>query len=226
MISTATSPAPPHPPPPLCLAIWWLGGCAGTGGLLAWHGSAALGFLLLWTYLLPPLLARALGHAAVFGALIPASPGYRRWLRLDGLQEIYNRLPWLEEALRLLPGGYSAWLRLWGSRIGRDVRWRAGVRVTERYLLDIGDGVILETGCHLHGHAWANEQRLLVDAIRLAPHSIVGAGASIGPGCVLYPREILPAGEALPPFTMVRHQRRMSLLKTSPVPRCPPIFSV
>ena len=66
----------------------------------------------------------------------------RRAIRRDGaghqLQVLYSAFP----ALRLVPGLYSAWLRLWGSRVGRAVYWTPQVKITDRGLLKVGDGVV------------------------------------------------------------------------------------
>ena len=58
------------------------------------------------------------------------------WWLLLNLQVVFCRFSFLEELLRMVPGLYSAWLRLWGSRIGRLTYWAAGTAVLERQFLE------------------------------------------------------------------------------------------
>jgi len=200
---------------PLCSWIFWVGGCALIGSSAAWHWTISIVCALLWIYLVPPLIARFFHRARPFGVLSHLSADYLHWQRLNTLQTLFNRFGCLEEGLRLLPGVYSAWLRLWGSQIGCKVQWHPGVKVTDRYLLEIGDNVIMETGCLLHSHTRLPDQRLIVDTIRLQTACIIGPHATIGPGCHIYTREFLPAGHSLPPFTVLKQQRAMCLVKTT-----------
>ena len=85
------------------------------------------GWWLLWSlfflYLFPPLCQR--GHQLVWplqeGLSELSKPAYSPWWTTLQLQAVFNAAPSLEAILRLVPGVYSCWLRLWGSRIGRGV---------------------------------------------------------------------------------------------------------
>ena len=68
------------------------------------------------------------------------------------MQLIFIALPALEAILRLIPGVYSAWLRLWGSHVGKHVYWTPLIEITDRDLLDIGDRVIFghRAACYNH----------------------------------------------------------------------------
>ena len=96
--------------------------------------AAAAGAVLL---LLPPLAARFLLRARPLeiGRHVVGSPTFFTWWAVASLQGLYNRIPAIEETLRLVPGLYSAWLRLWGARIGRLTFWAPGVQVLDRPLL-------------------------------------------------------------------------------------------
>ena len=72
---------------------------------------------------------------------------------------IFCRLPMLEEIMRLVPGLYSLWLRLWGARVGRLTYWGAGLRILDRSFLHIGDDVIFGAAVRLNPHVLTrNEQ--------------------------------------------------------------------
>ena len=58
------------------------------------------------------------------------------------VQLLYGAVPLLETVLRLIPGAYSAWLRLWGSRIGKGGYRTPQVQVLDRSLLEVGDGAV------------------------------------------------------------------------------------
>src|SRR5215813_15128228 len=81
--------------------------------------------LVAAVYLLPPLTLRL--HNLIWpldeGPLNLAEPKYAAWWGAHQIQLIFIALPQLEAILRLIPGCYSMWLRLWGSRIGRGVYW-------------------------------------------------------------------------------------------------------
>lgn len=178
------------------VGVWWMP--------LGWGARAVAGAAVL--YLLPPFLARAL--FAVFGKPrgrfpVAGSPFMVWWASLQ-LQMVFCRFPALEEALRMLPGCYSAWLRLWGSRVGRLTYWAPGTMVLDRSYLDVGDDVSLGAGVRLNGHVIALSEsgavELIVDDIFL------GAGCSVGGYCLLTagarvaPGASTRAALSLPPY--------------------------
>src|ERR1044072_2436606 len=67
-------------------------------------------------YILPPLSLRA--HQAVFpikeGRSNLAKRQYSPWWGAHQIQVLYTAVPQLEALLRIIPGAYSAWLRLCG----------------------------------------------------------------------------------------------------------------
>jgi len=143
-----------------------------------WPWRALAGLFVL--YLVPRLLANLVRRC------LPIRPGwiplgsrdYFVWWFLLNLQVLFCRFPALEEGLRLIPKFYSAWLRLWGSRIGRYVYWAAGVDILDRSFLDIGDAVVFGAGVRLNPHVVArNEHGTLM--LALAPIQI-GSRAMVG----------------------------------------------
>ncbi|MGA9772634.1 MAG: acyl transferase [Blastocatellia bacterium] len=153
--------------------------------------------LVLIVYLLPPLTLRL--HEIFFplgeGLSKLSEPKYSHWWGAHQIQLIYIALPQLEALLRLVPGLYSAWLRLWGSRIGRKVYWTPNVEITDRSLLEIGDGVVFGHHCKLLGHAIkprGGAVLLYLRRIHIGRDVFIGAGSRIGPGAVINDGSYLP----------------------------------
>jgi hypothetical protein len=175
-----------------------------------------LALALFWLYLLPPLLGRLalalLGRPD--GEYTPETRAYRTWWLLTQLQVLYGRVALLEEALRIIPGAYSLWLRLWGSQVSLLVLWSPGVMITDRYLLRVAKGVVVGTRSTLGGHIATVDGRgeylLTVAPIVLEEGSVVGALAGLGPGCHVFARETVPAGRLLPPFCAWKDGRKVT----------------
>jgi hypothetical protein len=49
---------------------------------------------------------------------------YSPWWGGHQIQIIYYAVPQFEGLLRIIPGAFSLWLRLWGSSIGKNVYWK------------------------------------------------------------------------------------------------------
>jgi hypothetical protein len=153
--------------------------------------------LILIVYLLPPVTLRI--HEIFFplreGLSKLSEPKYSHWWGAHQIQIIYIALPQLESALRLVPGLYSAWLRLWGSRVGRKVYWTPNIEITDRSLLEIGDRVVFGHKCKLLGHAIKPKGGaviLYLRAIKIGRDVFIGAGSRIGPGAVISDGSYLP----------------------------------
>jgi hypothetical protein len=115
---------------------------------------SALGIFAAWpsgwsvfVYVLPPIVLRILlrwtpikpGVAEVDGRKFSA------WLAAHHVQAFYDALPYLESLLRVIPGFYSMWLRMWGSRIGYGVEWPVRMDVLDRNLIEVGNRVTFAT---------------------------------------------------------------------------------
>ena len=176
---------------------------------------ARIGAVLATLLVLPPLLAR-LVHAL---APLPASRisvesgGFLSWWATAQFQIIFNRLPMIEELLRMIPGVYSNWLRLWGSRIGRLTYWSPGMVVLDREYLDLGDDVVFGAGVRLNGHVILRNRQGRLE-LAVAPIKI-GSGAAIGGYSLLTAGTEIAAGESTnalllsPPFARWRDGKRV-----------------
>jgi hypothetical protein len=165
-------------------------------------------------FLLPPLVVRAStwwrpwpaeapgeSEGGASGRLEPGSPGFLHWWFAAQWQVIFTRLPVLEEMIRMIPGLYSLWLRIWGARVGSLVYWSPGVVILDRPLVRIGSRVIFGVGARLTPHVLApNGARRM--ALYLSPITI-GDGALIGGYSVLLPGCEVAEGEVTPPFRTI-----------------------
>lgn len=174
----------------------------------AWLALAVL-------YLAPPLASRA---ASLFvplpeGRFDVGSREFLRWWFHAQWQVIFNRFPFLEEGLRMVPALYSLWLRLWGSRVGALVYWTAGVTVLDRPCLQIGDRVVFGAGVVMTPHTLMPDasRRLMlsIGPIVVGSDSLVGGGAVLAPGVKIGPGELVPAFSRLQPFSEWQSGRRV-----------------
>jgi hypothetical protein len=149
-------------------------------------------------YLLPVAAYRL--HNLVWplheGASRIDGPDYSPWWGGHQCQVMYSAIPVLEAILRLVPGVYSAWLRLWGSQIGRGVYWTPQVDITDRALLEIGDRVVFghRVGCYAHAVRRRGTGLILyVRRISVGAGVLLGAGSRLAPGARINPDVQLPA---------------------------------
>lgn len=184
------------------------------GAVLAQGALAKSAVIIGGIYLVPPLLVRLLLRARPLraGSFRLDAPEFLRWWASAQGQILFCRFPFLEEMLRLVPGLYSAWLRLWGARVGRLTFWAPGVRILDRSLIEVGDDVIFGAGVRLNPHVIAADEDGTT-RLHLGPVSI-GAGCRIGgyslltAGTVVEPGQELKAFALSPPFTTWHDGRR------------------
>jgi len=168
-------------------AAWLAAVCACALFAAAEPGAPSLAALFAALYLLPVACFRVhdLLWPLVEGRSRLDAPGYSPWWGGHQFQVMYTAFPALEAALRLVPGAYSAWLRLWGSRIGRRVHWTPRVEITDRSLLEVGDDVVFGhlVACYSHV-VMRRRDRVLLYArrIRIGRGVLLGAACSLGPG--------------------------------------------
>jgi hypothetical protein len=179
-------------------ATWSVGGTA-----------ARWGVGLAWVYLLPPLVSRI--TLTIFGR--PDARGvrqdareYKVWWFLTQWQVLFNRLPWLEELLRLVPGLYGTWLNLWGARVSLFAYWGPSSRILDRYLVHVERGAVIGTESSITGHLGtiADDGAFVVDigTVTIGEGAIIGARVGLAPGCRIGPHELVPAGRLLQPFSL------------------------
>jgi hypothetical protein len=161
------------------------------------HPAAALAAAIFAVYLFPVLCSRALLfiYPLVTGLSNLSERRFSPWWASHQIQLIYSALPALEAILRLVPGLYSSWLRLWGSKIGMNVYWTPRMEIHDRGLLDIGDGVIFGHKVELYGHTiMPKRSRLLLytGPVRIGAGAFIGAGSRLAPGSIVAPGAVVP----------------------------------
>lgn len=189
----------------------------GTTALAAARGGVlpALATVVVAVYLVPPLAARiARPRTALTEQRYPVgSAGFLRWWYTAQCQVVFNRLPFLEELLRLAPGAYSFWMRLWGARVGRFVYWSPGVRVYDRSFLEIGDRVVVGAGTTLCPHYLARSAteatELVLAPIKVGRDALVGGMSLLPAGVQIDAGQQTPGGRPLPPFVHFSQGRRV-----------------
>ncbi len=166
---------------------------------------------LLWlatVYLLPVACFRLhqLAWPLAEGRTRLDEASYAPWWGAYQFQLMYTAFPALEAALRLIPGIYSAWLRLWGSRIGRGVHWTPRVEISDRSLLEVGDGVIFGHRSACYAHLVQRRNGGLILYLRRIR---IGRGVQIGAGSRLRPGASIAAGVVLPVLSDIGVGRRV-----------------
>lgn len=162
--------------------------------------------LLAWIYLLPPLASRSMiiAFGRPEGRLTQDMSAYRVWWVLTQWQILFNRLPWLEELIRLVPGLYAPWIWLWGGHLSARAYVGPRVLITDRHAVRVGHGAILGMKSILAGHlVLRNEEGrwlVLTAAPIVESEAIMGGDARLGPGAVLRSGQTLPAGRFVRPF--------------------------
>jgi hypothetical protein len=173
------------------------------GAFAAWPSLWSGALLLFVIYFLPPMVQRIMLRWAPLQHGVACIDGrqFCPWLASHNIQACYDALPFLESLLRVFPGFYSMWLRMWGSRIGYGVEWPVRMDVLDRNLMDIGNRVVfsreVERSAHVRQKKDGAGSRVLVRPVRIGSYAFIGAGAKIGPGAVV------PHSANVPPAAVV-----------------------
>ena len=167
-------------------------------------GIPALGLLLGVIYGLPVLLHRLhqWRYPVKEGISYLRGTDYSPWWGSHQLQVIYIAFPAVETVLRLIPGAFSAWLRLWGAKVGQQVYWTPRLEIADRGLLEIGDRVVVGHGVGLYSHAIKPKREnllLYVKVIKIGSDVFIGGGSRLAPGSELADGSYLPADSDLYP---------------------------
>ncbi len=183
-------------------------------------GLIAVGLFTQWwvavlmLYLLPPLLARTI---IVFAGepqikeRVPSRGSYVWWITTQ-LQVPFMRFGFLEEILRMVPGLYSGWLRLWGAKVGAFVFWSPTSLIADRPFVQIGDRVVFGYGAKVSSHLLVKEKRgngfsLVFAAPKIGDGVILGTLSAVAPGAEIEAGETLTAASALPPFHKIKGKK-------------------
>jgi acetyltransferase-like isoleucine patch superfamily enzyme len=156
------------------------------------HDTTVFTLLLVLAvlYVFPPIVQRILLRWTPLkpGISVIDSKTFSPWLAMHHIQGFYDALPQLESLLRVIPGFYSMWLRLWGSRVGYGVEWPVRMQVLDRSLMDIGNRVVFSRSVQLAAHlrskseAGGGASKVLVRVVRIGGSAFIGAGVRTLPG--------------------------------------------
>lgn len=161
------------------------------GIFAAWPSAWSALLLVFVLYFLPPMVLRIVYRWAPlkFGVHKIDSRTFCPWLASYHIQAFYDALPYLESLLRVIPGFYSAWLRMWGSRVGYGVEWPVRMDVLDRDLMEIGNRVVfaheVELAAHVRRKVDGEGLRVLVRRPLIGSYAFIGTGVRIGPGAVV-----------------------------------------
>lgn len=156
-------------------------------------------YSLLLIYLLPPLTHRLMNgiYPIRQGATLVDPNEYNPWINSFRLQKIYVIIPQLERLLFLIPGLYNAWLRLWGSKVGKNVYILPGVEIVDRGNVHFEDFVFIGNKTYISPHVAMTKNGKMyvyVKDIVIGKGTFVGAFCTLGPGTNIPPMQSIPAG--------------------------------
>jgi hypothetical protein len=174
-----------------------------------WKIASLLGSL----YVLPALVGRIILWIRPIsgGTYKMGTSQFLTWWATAQCQMIFCRLPFLEETLRLVPGIYSLWLRLWGAKIGRLTFWSPGLKILDRSFLKVGDDVVFGAGARLNAHVLTEqdeEQVLQLSQIVIGDRTLIGGYSLLTAGTVIEPDQTLKAFSLSQPFSQWTKGRR------------------
>ncbi len=177
------------------IAFLWL--CTAPG----WLSAIALVFSL---YGLPLLVYRLhqWRYPTTEGISYLQSSDYSPWWGSHQIQVIYISFPMLETVLRLIPGAFSVWLRLWGSTIGRGVYWTPHLEIADRGWLEVGDRAVIGHAVGIYAHAIKPKRdnlMLYVKRVKIGSRAFVSGGCRLAPGVTIAEGAFIPVATDLYP---------------------------
>lgn len=160
--------------------------------------------LILTLYALPLLIYKIHNHFYPISEGISYLQGkaYSPWWGSYQIQVIYITFPILESLLRLIPGMFSLWLRLWGAKVGKGVYWTPHLEISDRGFLEIGDYVIFGHKVGIYSHVIKPRKdnlMLYVKKVHIGSHSFIGAGSYLATGVVITEGSLVNADSKLFP---------------------------
>lgn len=165
-------------------------------------GIFSITTLFFTLYCFPLLIYRIHNYFYPFKEGISYLQGkeYSPWWGSHQLQVIYITFPALEAALRLIPGAFSLWLRLWGAKVGKKVYWTPQLEISDRGLIEVGDYVVFGHGVGIYSHIIKPRKQdlmLYVKKVKIGSNVFLGAWNHLGPGV------LIEDGTYVPVFTHV-----------------------
>lgn len=170
--------------------------------------------IFIWifvAYFQSPLLWRFLNF--IFGPCPKVSYIGRKvdsgslWQISYQLQALYTSFNFLERILKLLPGFYSAWLRLWGAKIGQKVLWTPGCQIVDRPFVHIGDRVLMGQNSYFSTHVIKkkdNRYLLYVKNIEIGSDTVISYRSTLSAGVTVGKRSFVAAGAEIYPNTVLK----------------------
>lgn len=161
--------------------------------------SAVAGFAVVFFIYLFPVICFHLHNKKypIKQGLSDITKGYSPWYGSHMIQSMHLTFPVFERLLRLIPGAFSIWLRLWGSKVGKHVYWTPHLEILDRNLLEIGDNCIFGHSVKLSSHVIRPSKRyglvMYVKTVVIKDQVFLGAESRLGPGVILENNTELPA---------------------------------
>lgn len=178
-------------------------------GICFYPGILSIMALLISLYVFPLLIYRI--HEYFYplkeGISYLAGKNYSPWWGSHQIQVIYIAFPALETLLRLIPGAFSLWLRLWGAKVGKNVYWTPQLEISDRALIEIGDNVVFGNGVGIYSHIIKPKKQdllLYVKKVKIGNNVFLGAWNHIAPGVTILD------GTYVPVFTHVYPNKKFS----------------
>jgi hypothetical protein len=134
------------------------------------------------------------------------SSEFIRWWACFQCQVLFMRFPALEEVLRLVPGLYSLWLRMWGSQIGKLTYWAPQTIILDRGFLEIGDQVVFGAGVRLNPHVM--NRYLCLAPVKIGDSAVIGGYSLLTAGTEIAAGEVTRAFLISPPFSFWKDGKR------------------
>ena len=138
--------------------------------------------------------------------------GYSAWYGTHMIQNIHITFPMFERILRLIPGVFSTWLRLWGSEVGKNTHWTTQLELADRSLLKIGDNCVFGYNVKISSHVVKLSSKygmaVYVKRISIGNNSLIGALTGMAPGVVVEENALVPAQSSLYPDTVVEGRKK------------------
>jgi NDP-sugar pyrophosphorylase family protein len=134
---------------------------------------------------------------------------YSPWWGSHQIQSIYITFDFLESALRLIPGAFSLWLRLWGAKVGKNVYWTPKLEIADRSLIEIGDNVVFGQSCGIFSHIVKPKKQnlmLYVKKVKIGSNVFIGAGSYLAPGAIVQDETFVSADSRLYPNTVIENE--------------------
>lgn len=124
------------------------------------------------------------------------------------LQLTFSAIHLFEYILGVIPGAFSWWLRLWGSKIGKNIFWGPGFIMMDRGFLRVGDSCFFGSGICMIGHVASpsrDDLRVYLANIHIGNQVFIGGESRIAPGVQI------DSGVVIPYRTMLEPKRHITL---------------